>query len=918
MAFKRGSIAEKYTSGGGTSGGFQRGSISGKYASKSDLKTTAGLYQKAVESGLQKEADEVLKKYSGEKTKEIFSGGFISDVFDGLNALQYGVVGMLKGKTFIEGVKQRESFSDKDALGDKGLPGVVAGIALDIAFDPLTYIAPATVVKKVPVLGKALKAAKEAVFGKRVLKTVETAADAADKVSPTYMATEGGTRLGKYLASKLSWSMGKDPMWLDTITRGQKNIAASTKGIVDMGKVVAKLDKDTASKILVRNKGGALEFEDLGKLRQTLDPNAYKVVEDFSKTIDDLGEQAVNLGMLSEKTWKANKGKYVKRVFEEYELMKTSKGFLKKFGGAGRAGIKGGQFGVRKDAFGAIYRAKGEATDLVKKFETKEARDTFVKSIKKDGGKVKETFAPLSPEKLKELGEIEQPAYVLTKTAFDLMRDVENGKILREVSQKFGVKSMDNAVANGFEQIPNTKKWGDLAGMYVPKYMADMLNPMIEPAAQTLGKQTVANFKFFKVIMNPGTHVRNIISNRILNWWKLGMNPLDPRTMKAEAIATKEIFKGSGKWTKEATKHGYDLNTFAANEIPNLLDHPTAAQGLSKMGKGWQTIKKKLGDIYQAEENHAKLAAYIFNRQNKKLLPDGKGGQIRRVMTESEAWRAAESATFNYAQVTPFVRKLRESLFGFPFVTFTVKATPAALETAYKYPRRISSIGKIKNGIEKLSDIEETDRERATEAPWIRDGFYIKLPIKDKHGRSAYFDLTYIIPFGDLMSGNFGERRIDPETGVPEGQATSLLRKSPFFNLVTELGKNRDFYGNKIWKDTDSSEKQLGDLSRHLMKTYLPPLAADQLPGGYNDRGERQWRGVPGALQPKEDIGTKRTLTQELLRNTGMKVQPIDADVQEQYQDWNQRKALRNLLLENFGETAVKEFESLYIPKDLR
>src|SRR3990167_4899780 len=83
---------------------------------KQDLKTFSGLLQTAEQSGLGEEAKNALAK-KGEDPKRIFSGGFVSDIFDTLNALQYGVTGMLKGKTFSEGVKTRQSFSDKDSLG---------------------------------------------------------------------------------------------------------------------------------------------------------------------------------------------------------------------------------------------------------------------------------------------------------------------------------------------------------------------------------------------------------------------------------------------------------------------------------------------------------------------------------------------------------------------------------------------------------------------------------------------------------------------------------------------------------------------------------------------------------------------------------------------------------------------------------
>jgi hypothetical protein len=269
------------------------------------------------------------------------------------------------------------------------------------------------------------------------------------------------------------------------------------------------------------------------------------------------------------------------------------------------------------------------------------------------------------------------------------------------------------------------------------------------------------------------------------------------------------------------------------------------------------------------------------------------------------------SATFDYAQVTPFIRKLRTSLFGFPFITFTYKATPVAAETALKAPQRISAFGKIKQAIENQTDLKETAAERASEPSWVREGFYIKLPMKDKHGRSAYFDLTYIIPFGDLVSGDFIERQVGRETGVKEGLPQWLMRKSPALNVLRELGSNQDFYGNKIWKDSDSSEKQLGDLFRHLLKTYSPPLIADQIPGGYITKGKYKGQRRPTTLERTQMAGEGtqyRTLMQEMLRNVGLKVQPIDSQVQDYYMESEKKKALQTLL----GEKGVLSKFDIY------
>lgn len=804
--------------------------------SNRSLGSSQGLYNFASQKGLGNQANTILKNYEGEKPKEFFSGGFISDIFDAVNVLDYGVVGMLKGKSFSEGIKTRQSFADKDSFGSSGLPGVIVGTLLDIAVDPFTYIAPYTIVKKIPFASKILKGVKELAVGKNVEKVIEG-------TGKTFETVEGGTKLGKYLSSKFSWMFGADPIFRESWERSTKNIAISSQAISDLSKTVSEITPEISKKILSRDETGRFIRTPLEKLAD-LKPKEIEAVASLYQKIDGLGKEAVDLGLLSKEKYEENIGQYIKNAYEEYEKV-NKKGLF----GFSKTGIKG----------------------------------------------IKSRVEGLTPEKMKELGQIDNPAYLLFKSAIDLTRDVENAKLFKTVAEKFGT----DVAQEGFTKMPVGQRLGQVAGKYIPDNMATYLNEIIRPVEDNLGKRLLASFKFNKVILNPATHARNIVSNKVLNYWKLGMNPLDPRVIKSDSVALKEIFKGNGKWISEAKPLGYNLNNFATGEMKSILDGQEAKNLLGKFGGVWDNTKKTLGNIYQAEENHAKLSAYIFNRTTKGLSPE-------------EAWKMAESATFNYAQVTPFVRKLRESVWGYPFITFTVKSTPVVAETIAKNPQRIGVIGKIKQSIENLSGIKETERERASEPPWVKNGFYIKLPMKDKEGRSAYFDLTYILPFGELLSGNFFERKVDRKTGLKEGLVTGLAKKSPLINLITEIGKNQDFYGNKIWKDSDPSERQLGDLMRHVSKTYLPPLVADQIPGGYDSKGQRTQRGVVGALKPKEREDQQRTLMQEMLRNVGIKINPVDVDIQETFQEWNKKKALETLLIEN---GFLNEINKTYIPK---
>lgn len=855
-----------------------------KKTAKADTSTSQGLYQLAVQSGLQRDADRILASQQGEDIKKIFSGGFISDIFDSLNALQYGVVGVLKGKSFLEGVQTRQSFSDKDALGDMGLPGTIAGIALDIAVDPLTYIAPATVLKKVPGLAKLGTAVKSMVFGKKVQKAVDVGGDIT-KGARSFETIEGGTKAGKWLADKFVWMFGKDKVYKEAYQRSVKNIAVGTQNVADMAKGIANLTPEVTKKLLKKDSAGRLARVGLKELQKILTPEEFAKVAPAWQKIDDLGKQAVDLGLLSKGKFEENFGEYIKNAYTEYE---TAKKGIFSYGKIGVKGIK-----TRQDAWKIIYQPKDFQKSIIKEFTNQIERDAFAREIAQKGGKILQRIKPLTAKQLKDLGQIDNPAYLLFKSTFDLTKDIENAKLLGTTAKAFGT----DVAQEGFKQLPKTAKYGLAGGKYVPENIAKDIMEIIEPSKEMAGKALMANFKFAKVILNPATHARNIVSNQVLNWWKLGMNPLDPRTLKVQGEAIGEIAKKGGKWMDEAKTAGYGLDTFASQELRTLLDSPEALGIGKKIGNTFEKAKTKLGNIYQEEENFAKLSAFIFQRK--------KGLGIE------DAWKAAESATFNYAQVTPFIRKLRTSLFGFPFITFTTKATPLAVETALKAPGRISVFGKIKGAIEEQSDLQETARERAAEPGYIKDGFYIKLPIKDKQGRSAYFDLTYIIPFGDLVSGNFFDRQVDRESGTRESLPSALMSKSPFFQFIKEIGKNQDFYGDKIWQDSDSTDKQLGDLMRHLSKTYLPPLVADQIPGGYNAKGERRTKGLKGALTASSE-NEQRNLMQEMLRNVGAKIQPIDVDIQETYSEWNKQKALETLLREK-GVGA--EFSKFFVPK---
>lgn len=772
------------------------------------LDSTSGLKARAQVAGLGDRAAKITEPR--EDQKEIFSGGVISDIFDGLNALQYGVAGVLKGKTFSEGVKTRQSFTDKDALGDKGIPGIIAGLAIDIAIDPLTYISPVSVFKKIPGAVKALDATSKAV---------------------------GKTRAGDILGRAFIYRFGQDKVYKDIAERSMRNVSVGIENMVEIARPLTKLDPATQRVIAGARKAGTLSnlpAEILAKAKPAFDE------------LDALGKQAVEAGLLKPEVYEKNVGTYMRRLYRTYEEPQSIAGKVKAF--------FSGKKPLRID------------------------QEPFLK--RKD-----------LPEEVRQLyGEILEAGYPTAKGLVQLKSAVENAKFFREVATKFG----SDIAGSGLEKLPKTWRLGDLGGKYVPKAIADDINEIVR-SSSGFTKKAVAGFKFGKVILNPATHLRNIYSNFILN----NFEGLSPARVDIYAEALKEMYK-KGSLYKEAKAAGLGVDTFAARELKDFLTGP---EGL-RFGKSLKGAMDTIANAYEKEELFAKMAQFIYQKRLGK--------------TAEEAARIAERATFNYAQVTPFIRRLRESAFGYPFITFTYKVTPQVAKTLAKKPTKISNIGKAKAAIENLSDKDELARERATEPQWVRDGFYVKLPIKDKNGRSAYLDLSYVLPFGDLVSGQFFERGINRETGLPESIPEAAMNRAPLLNFIGELSKNQDFYGNKIWRDSDSTEKQLGDLFRHVVKTYAPPLIGDQLPGGIQKDGTRR----PPISQRVVESGTgevnaggfqERTAMQEFLRNIGIKVSPVDIEKQESLYDYQIQNALETLLTEH---GAAKKFERVYIPKN--
>ncbi|MHA1483119.1 MAG: hypothetical protein ACTSQA_06755, partial [Candidatus Heimdallarchaeaceae archaeon] len=395
--------------------------------STANLKTSAGLYNLAVQSGLQGQADRIMGQ-KGEEAKRIFSGGFISDIFDALNAVQYGVVGVLKGKGFRQGMVSRQSWSDKDALGEFGIPGMIGGIALDIACDPLTYIAPWTIAKKIPGVTKGAKALTTKVFGKMGKVAIKTS-----KGVKQMDVLQGGTKMGKWVAEKFKYQFGQSKVYKDVIERQVRATAKGVRNTMDIIKPIADTPGKikNINKILTRATDNSIIRRSADEIRKLLPSDVAERVIKLGNEIDNNGKQLFKLAGMPEDLWLKNRGEYIANLYEEFE---KKPGLISKIFSSKKLGVSG-------------------------------------KRLKKR-------------QKYKE---IKNAPYLLARTNIELIKDVENIKLFNAVSKNLAT----DVATEGFQQLPKTARLFTSATGKKISLMSDIkdINKGLKPTFKAL-KQT--------------------------------------------------------------------------------------------------------------------------------------------------------------------------------------------------------------------------------------------------------------------------------------------------------------------------------------------------------------------------------------------------------------------------------------------
>jgi len=649
--------------------------------------------------------------------------------------------------------------------------------------------------------------------------------------------------LGRNLIDK--YGLSRDYKVLLNNYDGTKNDIASA--FVRIAEQMKKLSKDE-QKILYN----MLE----GDVKAKVDS---KILNELSKQARDLitetGQRYVDLGLITEETFKRNKDRYLGRLYQQGEDTANLKQIgddLKPRGHVEERTVADWfiELKNRKPMIDDVVDPGHRGWELLGDYEevgnqlyqvTKRAKQTPVEQNLNQKGRVLEKkllnqddyvtvrWELTKPQRLAK-GEIEDAAISMEYTGMLMANTVAKYQFYADVAEKFAVapkgkSSLQMLALDGkYRKIPEAtirgtkaKKFGKLAGKYVPEVVykdivgGQRLQEKSSGAMWRSFRKLNSVWKSSKTAWNPTVHVNNVFGNIVLS--DLADVPLSGLPDAWKALTTHGSKKGyRSDVVLSAIKYGVfdadfvgkELKNFRASELANIyksrVDFDEWNDAVSMSSKIYDKVRNnaitsKLEDWYRIEDHVFRLNAFMH--------------RIKMGDTYEDAALFARKQFIDYDIDAPVINAMRHTVT--PFLSFTYRLVPILAETAILRPHKYFKYAALGYGLSKLEEIyggEEAKIERALlpdyEAGNIMDLPFmpkktIRLPIKDSQGRPKYLNISRFYPGGDVLSFDgknpipFLPEPIQPTGGIYGDILFSMIGYD-LFRGQKEIGRglNRD------------------------------------------------------------------------------------------------------------------------------
>lgn len=625
------------------------------------------------------------------------------------------------------------------------------------------------------------------------------------------------------------------------------------------------------------------------------DPKQRAKFIELKQEIVKLGQALVDAGMLNEAVYRQNKDSYLPRLYLRYLL---DDGKNRKGVGTGARVSQQGYLKERKDipedirklllgeiddpGFLAVRSVSVVATDL--------AKFKLLQQISDNPDWVanpKDQFVEWKGKRYTAQA-LKAEADQLRQRVDDMPEDRRAAalKLAMEMEKLAQTKlKAQPEFSKDYKQIPDTARYGSLRGTWVRKEIhSDLIgtfaipNPDPSWAEQLLDMGGWAGaatrwWKFAKVVANPPSVFRNAMSGMIqANLF--GRVPFAYLPMRYTQ-AFNEIMHNGKHW-QIAQKYGIRGSGFSQNESAKIERDfllyqkrqggtPTARQ-MARFKDMLAVVTDKASDGYQFVESLGKVAVII-------------DGMKRQGLNERDAVILAEEAEFDYGNVLPSVRYLRNSPIGAPFISYSSKVLPQLIKTAATRPWAFLPYGALIFGLPMLTrwmlDIDEDEFNRLnktmSEAMRENGSVYI-LPMRDSAGRWHMWNASSILPWGQFhtMANKLAEGK------VGDAARTMGIFGAPLAGLIVAFQTGIDPFTQKpISNKSDPWNRQMQDRLIYLWSMATPPWVGST---GFAKKIHDAAQDVPVDRQGNPAI----TMTQALSGVVGISLYGLDPEVSRQ------------------------------------
>lgn len=532
---------------------------------------------------------------------------------------------------------------------------------------------------------------------------------------------------------------------------------------------------------------------------------------------------------------------------------------------------------------------------------------------------------PLSYDEHEKAGLIMDPFYSLARQVAEDAHDNALAEFFNHIAaSKDYTADVQRA---GYTQIPDSSRFGRLAGRFVrDDVAAEVMQLMDVPSmAMQLYDGLLALFKTGKTVLNPGSHVRNLIGNIQLAALA-GNNPLNFANARFYADAAR-VLRDGGDMLQELYDEGVLGGDYLTAEVrrtlKSLLPNPDSI--LKEAGEGsmaWlaglkehiarkiPNFMKRPGSVlvegasaaWKWEDDIYKAAAYLKARSlglNRKQAAD----HVRKWFAfydhgQSGFTRALQRFTM------PFLSFRRESL---RIMKNAIKERPISFLFTMALPRALTqlslTVGQMKLlwwmvglGLKDDQDEEDVLRDMRGKKGRLLDLlpdavigqdtplFSILLPFRDANGGLQQWDLGNTMPFADWLS----TRVENTEDGDPwfSRIARELMSGGPFTALAIEMMTNEDtFTRRRIWEDDMTTGEKTAAFAGHVATELAPPITPG-LGTSYRMIAESLKR-QPSKLAPL------RSTAQAIVRGLGgLDVRPAEPNLYRQANEYRAEHGL--------------------------